>query len=515
MAHKKRIGISFGVNSISVVESDKRAIANYFDTPHSLFDSSKQPAGQDSAYDVKLIALLQKSLRDKKINEVEVNLSLPIRDIILRSFFVPWVAPNELKGVVEFEARRYIPFKIEELTYNYYGSSIAEKGGRRYRILFAAIRKATLERYTSILDQAGLKVTFTEPSAVSLLRLLAFKKHLQRRQKIAVLQTTKTDGTIMIIDDYMPNFVREFQLVGPMTENIPVEPETTHNRLLSEMRISLDYYRRQHAPGQIEKLLLISTQQSTQISELIQQNLQIPSTTVAARTLHSLEEEVGAGVLNAFGAALHENVSFPINVNLTKPQTKAAAAGEGALEIVASDFTSTKKVAIVCAVIILLVFLIAKLSVAASEHKISSLTKQQGVYEGLTIEAIDQKRQELIDKLNRYKEVPRSSNIAFFLSRIPNLLPEGAWLTKLSIHSSSGLFQEEKSGEMLKRVSINMSGYVFSQEIAHQVEILNELVAQLKKEKSFASWFSEITINQVSRQPLGNHTATYFEITCQ
>src|SRR5882672_1488986 len=242
MAVNKQLGVFFGHNSLSLVETDNQDPGKYFSAPHNLFDNVDPTQGKIVPDDIKITAIIQKSLRDLKITSSDASLSLPTKDIIFRSFVIPWMMANEIDGVVEFEARKYIPFKLEELTYSYHPVTIAEKNVKRIRILFAAIRNDILEKYCGILEQSGLKISYVEPGVVSLIRVLVFKKLIPLDQRIAIVQTNDKEGKIIIVDHGLPHFVRDFQLQPAAASKPENDPELLKARLFNEVRISLDYY---------------------------------------------------------------------------------------------------------------------------------------------------------------------------------------------------------------------------------------------------------------------------------
>ena len=115
-----------------------------------------------------LLDILQKTVRNKGFSTTETYLSLPSKDILIRWFLIPWMKTSEIQAVVSFEAKKYIPFDIEETAYTYYPTTVTKDGGRQIGILFVAIRKNTIEKYINILIQAGLNIVYSEPGAMSL-----------------------------------------------------------------------------------------------------------------------------------------------------------------------------------------------------------------------------------------------------------------------------------------------------------------------------------------------------------
>ena len=192
---------------------------------------------------------------NQRIIDTSVNLSLPSKDIIFRSFVIPYMSSSDVKNVVEFEASKYVPFSLSELVFTYYPFATLENKKRLIRILLVAIRKDKLEGYINILERAGLKVEQIEPSSMSVVRALMSRKQLPNNKIIAIVEVNYHDGKIIIVDKNVPQFVREFQLY-PFTEDTAAFPmDILKARLFNEIKISFDYFNPAIFPKKLKKLL--------------------------------------------------------------------------------------------------------------------------------------------------------------------------------------------------------------------------------------------------------------------
>ncbi len=510
MITKRALGIYSGQNYISVAEVVNKKLTHYFNTPHSFADFD--PQGQNIPEEIKLTAVLQRSLRDKNIESTSVHMCVRTKDIILRSFFIPWMMPNEVKGVVEFEINRYIPFKLEELIYHYHSTIIKEDKTKRIRILFVAVRKDLLEKYCGLLEQANLKIVNIEPEPLSLVRLLLFKKLIQNNQITAIIQTDQKEGTITLVEGGIPQFVREFRLVVPTQTHLEGEREILKTRLFNEIRISLDYYARQHTQNRVDKVLFLSTIPSPEIAEKLSQDLSIPTTATTPRAIIEGEEDVPLGMLNAFGVGLKDNIRSVVDIDLLKARSR-----EPATDTLKFTFDTTRisQVGAVCGSIILASFIFANYQTAAQQGKLSALSRRQGPYETLSIEELNQKKEETLKKIEAYKGIITKSNVAFFLKRIPELLPLGAWLTNLSINYPEQTSKPKisPSQEPTIKVTILMDGYIYTPDINEQLSLANRLPAGFKSDQEFSRFFQEAKLLTVRKETVDDFTVTYFQIS--
>jgi hypothetical protein len=93
---------------------------------------------------------------------------LPRDEVTVRQVFLPGVSDKDLESAIRFEIDSLNPFSEEEAAYD--GARI----GKTASILIGITRRSSLERYTAMLSQAGVKVasfTFSGPAIYSALRL--------------------------------------------------------------------------------------------------------------------------------------------------------------------------------------------------------------------------------------------------------------------------------------------------------------------------------------------------------
>jgi len=514
MTTKRSLGVYFGNNYLSIVETANKKLYHFFTFPHNLLEAD-QTQLQNIPDEVKLTAIIQKSLRDNKIDSTDVVLSLRTKDIILRSFFIPWMTNNEVKGVVEFEINRYIPFKLDELAYNYHTTTVTEEKTKRIRILFVAIRKDTLEKYCAVLEQSNLNVIAIEPEPLSLVRLLTFKKLIQLTQTTAIIHAENKEGAIIVVENGLPQFVREFRLGIPSVTNTGLDYEGIKSRLFNEIRISLDYYSRQHTQSKIDKILFLSSI-PTAVTENLGKDLGLASASLNAHLVLDIKEETPLGTLNAFGAGLRKAVPFAANIDLVKSRLR-----ESPEDFVVKPLNRDRimRVGAGCAAFLLIVFLISNFNVSSKKTKLSQLTQRQGAYEGLAVDDINLKREETIKKINSIKNITLKSDVAFFLKRIPDLLPKEAWLTSLAItFAEAGVVQNRnrkaKEGQRanIPRVTITLEGYVYTEDTNEQINLVNGLPTNFRKDQNFFKFFQDAKVI-LRRETAQDFPVTFFQVS--
>ena len=152
------LGAYWDSHSIHFVEIENESPQKMISVDFSEDESNIASLANDSESSIKFATNIQKAFSAKSVLSNHVNLALPTKDIIFRSFNIPWMPSHEIKGVVDFESSKYIPFSLEELFFAYHPITINKDGNKKIQIIFVAIKKDALQNYLEIINQAGLNV---------------------------------------------------------------------------------------------------------------------------------------------------------------------------------------------------------------------------------------------------------------------------------------------------------------------------------------------------------------------
>jgi len=162
------VGIYFGIKDINLIETKGKKILNNIRLPNPNLEiaglEEKVPA------DLKLVALLKDALRSHNIEISEAAFCISGQDLVIRTFEIPQLPKDELSVAIKFEAKKYIPFKIDELDYDF--QVMPNKRNKTNLVLFVGIKKETLLSYTNISKQLNIKTLALEYSAFSIFRFL-------------------------------------------------------------------------------------------------------------------------------------------------------------------------------------------------------------------------------------------------------------------------------------------------------------------------------------------------------
>ncbi|HQL41638.1 MAG TPA: pilus assembly protein PilM, partial [Candidatus Omnitrophota bacterium] len=369
MSSNKNIGIFWGSEFLSIAETQRDQLTFAGAIPMQSPELLEQPKSAKEAAETEslhLISALQRLNRDRQINKHKVHLSIPVRDIIFRSFTLPSMSTAEIENAVIFEAPRYIPFKMDELFFSHHAIPFVDKDIKKIQILFIAIRKNTLNHYCKTLEDAGLQIASAEPSALSLLRILAIKKLLKPSPTIAIIQIREIYGSILIADGQIPQFIRDFNLFSSNTAAVDRDFKSMISRLLNEIRLSLEFYARQaKSVGRekpINQIFIFAPENSREISQAIKTDLGFETLPIDINNLFPYDNELHQNLANAIGVSFAGSSSLNFDLNLAKSRkgkTAHSISSIGFQDVLTQppNYKLTTMIAFACAGIVTLSFL--------------------------------------------------------------------------------------------------------------------------------------------------------------
>lgn len=521
MSHGKKLGLFFGNNAFSIVESQNDAPVKLIRVPYSAVPAIDVTSPLTPGEDAKFIATLKDSLKANNISSTDVHLALPSKDIVIRSFVIPFLKPSEIKGVVEFEIKKYIPFNLKDLAYSFHATPITEDKIKRMRVHFVAIRKEILDRYKSILKLSGLNVVFSEPASLCLARTLIIKKYVKTEQKIALVQTDFNDPRILIVDQGIVQFVRDFQLQNPTLNAAPLDGEMLKKKLFNEVKISLDFYVRQFKGEKIEGAFTLSFDQSQDLSMDLQREIEVPVKKIDPYEIIRFSGAMDVGLISAYGAVLDPGAK---NVNFNLSGSASVAKPSALPKMIPPEYFLALKIGIGCVALVIGVSFLTSFHVAYVKKQYDTLFQEQGSMVDMSLADIKKKSADNIKKLTTLKEYLKNTETAYVLTRIPQLLPEGVWLTNFSLRYGSGAMgsvvasggkqtaakpQQDDSG------GIELSGYAYNQFPNQQFKMVYDLVNSLKSDEGFKKYFHTVSLNVIQSEQKQDVAVTSFKIVCK
>jgi type IV pilus assembly protein PilM len=110
------------------------------------------------SYSEGLTAAIKKIIDRQPIGGHKVIINFPIEQTIVRSLTFPFTDPEQIEAAVPFEAQENIPFDMDELALSF--QNITEDQDEKGRVIASAVRKDSIERFNTLLADAGASPSF-------------------------------------------------------------------------------------------------------------------------------------------------------------------------------------------------------------------------------------------------------------------------------------------------------------------------------------------------------------------
>lgn len=518
-------GIYFSSKGISIVQQSSGKIKNQMTLPYPpLGEQTAQVLSSDifdvfKNKDVELTAFLQKAIRDSKIDTSDIVVALPPKDLIVRFFEMPNIPRSELLAGINFEMKKYIPFKIEELAYDFQ-YHIKQKANI-IEVVLCGIKQEPLDRYINLFRQLELKVAAFEPGLFSLFRLLILKNKISNKHSYVILEFDREDANILIVDKGFTYFTRDIKLIsGAAAAGSPEDFEAILFRLVNELRVSIDYYRRQFLKKDVDEMIVIANKSFSGFCDHFSKELGLKANFIPLNDVLKIKdvaEDMLADLSKAFGASLKALRPSLVTLNLGKLKEKAektalSLAGISSAQIQQGvfDFFKETRIALIQGSIIGVFVIIIAYGLGFSklfplEREFASATvKQPPLLPGVdvaTLDSVKTSEATFSQKQRDLKGLLDSSRFFYKkLAILPKLMPESVWLNSL-------MYNREINSLMLGCSS-------YASEEKERSDNMDHFILNLKKSPDFVNDYPSIELKSYRETNQEGIYYLQFDVSC-
>jgi len=508
------VGIYFGPKVMRIAESKGKSIVSNLLIPQSRIVSGGD-FQEKVPEEMKLGILFKEEMKRAKMSAHEASLVISGKDLIIRTFDMPVIPQNELYNAVGFEVRKYIPFKIEDLIYDFQVQF--EKNSKKNFILFAGIKKETVNKYMTVMKQLNMKVNAIDYSGFSLLRLLRLAG-VSDKGVVAVVDVDLAEEdeiNFMVLQNGFPLFSRDLTLTSePTFETIKdekIETGISPDKFKNELRISLDFYSRKFPGKKIDKIIFfcpdvlkadlqLFAKEREAGSQIVDLSRYLPKTTPYASSL-----------CKAYGGALAKTIKTAIRVDLLAPKVKKTVVPvKSVIPVPAGSLFPELKLspkALIAAVLICGVAfgvgyyqkvpVFQQLQdVIKARPAVATVSSDLTVEELTKISAEYKKKVDLFDTLLKKRFL-----ITDTLDLLPRIITEGVWLDSLTFR------KESEKAELLLR------GYAYLGDSEKEWQLVNSFFTKLKENPNFGKIFINPKISldhtQIKKTTVTNFTIAF------
>jgi Tfp pilus assembly protein PilN len=506
------LGIYFGIKDINLVETNGSKIINNVRLPHPKLEISELE--EKVPTDVKIIALLKDAFRSYRVNAGEVTFCISGQDLVIRTFEIPLLPLSEVRSGVSFEAKKYIPFKLEDLDYDY--QLLFNKKNKTSLVLFVGIKKEILSNYLSFTKQLNLKINALEYSAFSVLRFLKLSGISDAGiiASICFDLNNEDETNFTVYENGFSLFSRDFDFAGePAGFEQTAESDLLQkqDKLKKEIRISFEYYNRKFPEKAVKNIFVVADKDSASAPGLKTAftEFAIPFKFIDTQKALGKTASYSSVLVKSFSAALFKSTPLKMKINLVGARLKAARAAASSSPFAFLEGVKLDLIYIFVGVVLCVsMFGWGVMRTQARQQELASIISQRVK---ITSVPASDNLDDLLSVSSKYKKKIRALDnvvknqvyITPILSVIPRALPNGVWLDSFTLNQG-------KNG-----LELNLFGQVYLKDSEQEFESVNSFLANLKKDTVFSGYFKEILIGSIDRRNVDNKMLVVFRVTCR
>ncbi|MBD3264338.1 MAG: hypothetical protein GF375_04465, partial [Candidatus Omnitrophica bacterium] len=481
---RESIGLYIGVSSVGVAKAQGKNIINL-----AKFDFTSSEPGRTGAIneDIRWEALINRALREVGAETKDVYVSIADRDFIFRPLELPIMKKNEIEASLSYEVEKYIPFKMDELAWDYeYVKSGKEK---KIKLSFIGIRDNNLKKIKDILSRLELKPLAIEPSCLSLARTVKSLKSLSKLKNFALLDFTQSESYLTFFQNELPVFNRYFT-VSKKGESYDV------NKFIESVNFSFQYFSREFKYYNLEKFIVVGDHDTAELISLLRENIQVDIEHISSYDLTSRQNGEVESV-KALGVAQRDVLPFKFKTTLRQEGVEAPVVTEGPLPATPFRFGLFIIIIVIGLIVSVLMGLYFGNEISVEKFRLSKREKEIEVPKGLLQHSWERREQLTNEREGQIANLRdlQNSFIKFspFFQKLgqKSMLPQRLWLDSFTLR---------RRGQSGKDYQAKIKGYIYRDDDYEERLGLDEFIFNLKQEAAVNSIFKNVELESSDKQ---------------
>ncbi len=451
-----------------------------------------------------IIEAIKKVFKENNVKPGDVITAIPSEETMVRYFQMPKIPKQERKAAVNFEAKRYIPFRMEDVVSDFQVLP-SKTVPNSMDVVFVAVKKNTIEQYLNMLIAAGLRPMIIESAPFSLMRAFNAAGQINTKINTAIVNINLGTLNVSILRNGVPYIIRDIPLSEIAPEDKSFEP--VFEKILAEIKLSFDFYEKQFPSEVIDKIIIYSKLPLENWHEIVGKELQIPvEVGDPLRGIKVASDVVPARAAICFGLALRGLTEPFIDINLCKEKLLVYRKKELFLKVAFLDAS--------LAVFLLIVFkvfairatapLTDELNKTLSERpKVEVNVKSDNMLDLEKIKNEMETRKDLLENL-----ISSRTYLTSRLQDIVKIIPKDMWLAEVNFEEK---IDKKNQAKITRYLSIK--GYYIIDDKAGEKDIVNVFLSKLKNAIGVNNGMSRADIVSVKRIDMEGKNVSSFEIS--
>lgn len=170
------------------------------------------PEAEGEPKDAQLQALGE-AVEGLHLKGVEVVTSVDSSRAIIKQLTLPVMSPKEMDQAMPWEARRYIPFDLDEVALDYQVLR-KEKGVRDMDVLLVAVPRSQVEAHLELLREGKIDPSWTNVNALALMNAFLVRGDLRPGETVVLIDLGAESTTLNVYREGEELFTRSIAIAG-------------------------------------------------------------------------------------------------------------------------------------------------------------------------------------------------------------------------------------------------------------------------------------------------------------
>jgi len=206
------IGLDLGNHTFRAVEMEDQK-GRLVLRKHGIHDDRDLNLNSSSDQEIKKYAsALKHFIADVGFSTPDVVIPLPESDVFTRVVQMPNMSEKDLRSSISYEAEQYIPIPIKEVNFDFQILDQDPFDRDKMNVLIVAARHTILNKYVSILKQAGLNPKGLEPESLAIGRILG--DTINKPSATIILHMGNMDSELVVSYRGFVRFTRSISVGG-------------------------------------------------------------------------------------------------------------------------------------------------------------------------------------------------------------------------------------------------------------------------------------------------------------
>jgi len=492
MAKEKKVGLYLGINSVgAVVTQGKDIISLGRFALSSLEESGSEVKNEEIRWE----ALINKTLREVGSDVKKIYVSLADRDFIFRPLEMPLMKKKEVEVSLVYEIEKYIPFKMEELVWDY--SYVKFPRERKINLSFVGIKEGKFQRVKSILSRLELKAEVIEPSCASLARVVKSVKKFAQFQNFALLDFTEEEAYLTFFKQDLPVFNR-YLIVPKKKDALDLD------NFIEAVNFSFQYFKGEFKNYKLDKFIIAGDFNVDKLVPPLKEGLQVD---IEAVSSYDLTNRNNARVENAkaLGAVCRERFSYKFKPCLKKTEERSILSRKPLTGVA----LKTGLLSVLGGIgLVGTIFLSLILGNEVTEQRFILKKKGESITVPSAMDALSwEERAAMVNVeeekfISLKKTLTSFTHFSSFFERMvtEDILPRRLWLSGIDITGQSGKYKAV------------LTGYIFRNNDYEERLGVDEFISNLRNDKAIKSIFSKVELKSSDREKIESFEVTHFSI---